>query len=59
MCTRFYIEPESEELSEIIEQARKTLLAKRFLHAGGALLTSGEIRPTNVVSVIADRKSVV
>lgn len=56
MCTRFYIEPESEELSEIIEQARKTLLAKRFLHAGGALLTSGEIRPTNVVSVIAPNK---
>ena len=56
MCTRFYIEPESEELAEIIERARKTQLADRFLYAGGALLTSGEIRPTNVAAVIAPNR---
>lgn len=56
MCTRFYIEPESEELAEIIERARKTQLADKFLYAGGALLTSGEIRPTNVAAVIAPNR---
>ena len=53
MCTRFYIEPESEELQELLEEARQSRLAQQFLHAGSPMLTSGEIRPTNVVPVIA------
>lgn len=60
MCTRFYIEPESEELHALLEEARQSRLAQRFLHAGSPVLTSGEIRPTNVVPVIAsgrDRRS--
>ena len=60
MCTRFYIEPESEELHAVLEEARQSRLAQRFLHAGSPVLTSGEIRPTNVVPVIAsgrDRRS--
>ena len=56
MCTRFYIEPRSEELAEIMEAAMKTGLAGKFLIAGSAVLTSGEIRPTNVVPVIAPNK---
>ncbi len=56
MCTRFYIEPRSEELDEIMEAAMKTGLARKFLIAGSAVLTSGEIRPTNVVPVIAPNK---
>ncbi len=36
--------------------ARKTQLAERFIWSGNKLLTSGEIRPTNVVPVIASNK---
>ena len=53
MCTRFYIEPESEELAEIIEAVRQSKLSGRFIRAGSAILTRGEIRPTDVVPVIA------
>jgi len=57
MCTRFYIEPESEELQDIIAEVRRSQLSDRFIKAGNAILTSGEIRPTNVVPVIAPGKS--
>ncbi len=57
MCTRFYIEPETEELKEIMEAARRSPLTMRFIRNGDALLTSGEIRPTNVVPVIAPGKN--
>lgn len=53
MCTRFYIEPETEELSEILEDARKSGLSYRFYQAGYAIRTSGEIRPSDVVPVVA------
>ena len=56
MCTRFYIEPESEELQEIIAQARRSRLSGEFIRSGSAILTSGEMRPTNVVPVIAQNK---
>ncbi len=56
MCTRFYIEPETEELMEVIEEIRKSLLKRRFLKAGSAIQTFGEIRPTDVVPVIAPGK---
>ena len=57
MCTRFYIEPESNELQEIIAEVRRSQLSGKFIKAGSAILTSGEIRPTNVVPVIALGKS--
>ena len=57
MCTRFYIEPESDELQEIIAEVRRSQLSGKFIKAGSAILTSGEIRPTNVVPVIAPGKS--
>ncbi len=53
MCTRFYVEPETEEVMDVIEEARKNRLAGKFLKEGSPLLTSGEIRPSNVVAVIA------
>ena len=59
MCTRFYIEPETEEIREYLEEAKRSRLGDRFMRAGSQVLTSGEIRPTNVVPVIAsgrDRK---
>jgi len=56
MCTRFFIEPESEPLAEIAAAVRNNQLADRFIRAGSAILTSGEIRPTNVIPVIAPNK---
>ncbi len=53
MCTRFYVEPDIEETRELIAEIRGSKLADKFVKAGSAILTSGEIRPTNVVPVIA------
>lgn len=57
MCTRFYVEPDTEEIREIIAEVQRSLLADKFIKAGNAILTSGEIRPTNVVPVIATGKN--
>lgn len=57
MCTRFLIEPDSEELQEIIEEALKSNLNRIFIRENKYLLKEGEVRPTDVVPVIApDRK---
>lgn len=56
MCTRFYIEPKTDELMEILEEVQRSRLSTKFIHAGSAILTSGEIKPTNVVPVIASGK---
>ncbi|MBQ2678954.1 MAG: SOS response-associated peptidase [Firmicutes bacterium] len=53
MCTRFYIEPDIEETRALIAEIKSSKLADKFVKAGSAILTSGEIRPTNVVPVIA------
>ncbi len=53
MCTRFYVQPDTEEFREIIEETMKSRLADRFLRAGSAVKTSGEIRPTDTVPVVA------
>ena len=57
MCTRFYVEPDIEEIRDIIAEVQKSLLADKFIRAGNAIRSSGEIRPTNVVPVIAPGKS--
>ena len=56
MCTRFYVEPEIDEIKEMIEKIAKTKLAHRFIAAGSRIHDSGEIRPTDVVPVIAPGK---
>lgn len=49
--------PDEPEFREIIAEASASGLAGRFIRAGSAVRTSGEIRPTDVVPVIApDRK---
>ena len=53
MCTRFYVEPDTEEVREIIAEVQRSQLSGKYIKAGNAILTSGEIRPTNVVPVIA------
>lgn len=58
MCTRFYIDRSTPELITIGDAALINPLAMRFAHAdGGAIMTSGEIRPTNIVPTIAMSKS--
>ena len=57
MCTRFYVEPDTEEIRDIIAEVQKSQLSGKFIKAGSAILTSGEIRPTNVVPVIAPEKN--
>ncbi len=54
MCTRFYIEKENAELQDIILAAERSALTRKYVDKPAKpLLTSGEIRPTDVVSVIA------
>ena len=57
MCTRFYVEPDNEEIREIIAEVQRSQLSDKFIKAGSAILTSGEIRPTHVVPVIAPGRS--
>lgn len=57
MCTRFYVEPDTEEIREIIAEVQRSQLSGKYIKAGNAILTSGEIRPTNVVPVIAPNRN--
>ena len=57
MCTRFYVEPDTEEIREIIAEVQRSQLSGKFIKAGSAILTSGEMRPTNVVPVIASSRN--
>ena len=57
MCCRYYILPKSVEWDPIREGAEHALVMRRFLEAGAALVSSGEVRPTDVVPVLAtDRR---
>lgn len=56
MCVRFIMYSQPGELDDIISEVMRSALTKRFEDAGAAVLTSGEIRPTNVVPVIAPDK---
>ena len=54
MCTRFYIEKENAEFQDIIEAAERSALTERFLLKLAKPLTkAGEVRPTDLVPVIA------
>ena len=53
MCCRYYME-ESPELRPYVEAARRSpLLEKMVAHLARPLIVSGEVRPTNIVPVIA------
>ena len=57
MCTRYYMEM-SPELRPIVEKARASSLTPRMTDTlGKALKTEGEIRPTDMVPVIAPDRS--
>lgn len=57
MCTRYYMEM-SPELRPIVEKAKKSVLTGRMIDKlGKPLKTEGEIRPTDMVPVIAPDKN--
>ena len=57
MCTRFYVEPDTNETRALIAVVQKSQLSGKFIKAGNRIKTSGEIRPTDVVPVIATSKN--
>ena len=57
MCCRYYMEM-SPELRPIIEEANRSALTGRIAdRLGRPLITEGEVRPTNIVPVIAPDRS--
>ena len=57
MCTRFYVEPDTVETRALISAVQKSQLSDKYIKAGSRIMTSGEIRPTDVVPVIATSKN--
>lgn len=56
MCTRFHLETEREGTREILTAVLKSRLAGKFAAAGKGVRTEGDIRPTDVVPVVAPGK---
>lgn len=57
MCCRYYMEM-SPELRPIIEEANRSTLKERIVNKlGRPLVIEGEVRPTNIVPVIAPNRS--
>jgi putative SOS response-associated peptidase YedK len=57
MCCRYYMEM-SPELRPIIEEANRSALKERIVDKlGRPLITEGEVRPTNIVPVIAPNRT--
>ena len=58
MCTRFFINRGEPAFQPIIKTAKSSPLYEQFLlQAGRQILTEGEIRPTDIVPVIASSRS--
>ena len=55
MCCRYWTE-ESPELKPIVEEMNRSPLVGKWLKTGG-ITTYGEVRPTNVVPVIAPNRA--
>ena len=53
MCTRFHLDPEGEELKGILAAVERSAWAGRFAAAGKTVKEAGEVRPTDVVPVVA------
>lgn len=54
MCTRYFMDDAPKELSEIIIKAKQSKLADTFVRKlARPVITSGEVRPTDVVPAIA------
>ena len=46
MCTRFYLEPGTKEIEDVIEVAQRSSLADKFSRAGAEMLTCHSLRHT-------------
>ena len=55
MCCRYWTE-ESPELREIVEEMNRSPLVEKW-HRTTGIVTGGEVRPTDVVPVIASGRS--
>ncbi len=54
MCTRYALEKDLPDLQDIADAVLHTALAMRFVETHGRpIVTSGEVRPTDIVPVIA------
>ena len=53
MCTSYFLLADTREIRDLIEAAEASKLTRRFVEAGKPLLSSGVVRPTDVVPVIA------
>lgn len=54
MCTRYALEKDLPELKDIIEIALRSSLTSKFVDTHARpLITDGEVRPTDIVPVIA------
>ena len=56
MCCRYYIEHDDPESRSVLESVSRSPLADRFLKAGDAVITDGEVHPTAVVPTVAPGK---
>lgn len=58
MCTRYYMDDAPSELSDIIEAVMRTSLADKFVsNCGKPIITSGEVRPTDIVPILAPNRN--
>lgn len=57
MCCRYYVLPKNPALSTLMEEAARSALAERFREQGSALTTGGEVRPADVVPVLASNRT--
>lgn len=58
MCTRFYYDSSISVLDEVAKEAALSPLASKFtVNFSKPIITNGEVRPTDVVPVIAPDKS--
>lgn len=53
VCCRFYFEKSNPEVIILMESVNRSPLLREFLRAGDSLVTEGEVRPTDVVPVLA------
>lgn len=58
MCTRYFMDDSCAELTEIALAARNSSLAGKFIkQVSKPIITAGEVRPTDIVPVIAPNRN--
>ncbi len=54
MCTRYAIEKDLPELKNVMDAVKRSALSERFISSHGRpIITSGEVRPTDIVPTLA------